>query len=157
MTALRHSRPLAAAIIVLTALPGCAPPTGGEHEEQLTIQMCLDASVEPACVEHGAATDEDRVEVEILLDQTPTVVSYAYNTRQEAYEEFRENFEGQEEVLAEVQPGDLPDRYLVRFDQSGHRQNLAPTLAGMCGVGEVTFVVNPEEPLVRFPGTGAEC
>lgn len=69
---------LAAGVLVLTSLTGCGLPTNDEHEERLTVQLCVDTSPEPVCTDHGAATDENRAAIEHVLDDVPEVVSYRY-------------------------------------------------------------------------------
>lgn len=116
----------------------------------LTVYMCNEISPTPICQENGAATEEDRENLEGDLDNLEQVESYDYLTEAEAWQDFQDRLGSSNEALAgAAQEGDIPDNYRVQLTNPDHYDTVREAVDGAAGVDTVS---NDQQVLEQFFG-----
>ena len=105
---------------------------------QLSIYLCTRSSVSPQCEHNGAATATERAQIETDLKNLPQVVSVRYESQEEAYSRFRQEFSQNQSFINSVSKGDIPDSFQVKLKNT-HTDFpiVAQTVDGRDGVDQV--------------------
>jgi cell division transport system permease protein len=105
---------------------------------QLSIYLCTRSSVSPQCEHNGAATDAERAQIETDLKNLPQVVSVRYESQEEAYSRFRQEFSQNQSFVNSVSKGDIPDSFQVKLrNTQTDFPIVAQTVDGRDGVDQV--------------------
>ena len=105
---------------------------------QLSIYLCTRSSVSPQCEHNGAATAAERDQIEADLKKLPQVVSVRYESQEEAYSRFRQEFSQNQSFVNSVSKGDIPDSFQVKLrNTQTDFPIVAQTVDGRDGVDQV--------------------
>ena len=105
---------------------------------QLSIYLCTRSSVSPQCEHNGAATATERAQIETDLKNLPQVVSVRYESQEEAYSRFRQEFSQNQSFVNSVSKGDIPDSFQVKLrNTQTDFPIVAQTVDGRDGVDQV--------------------
>ena len=105
---------------------------------QLSIYLCTRSSVSPQCEHNGAATAAERAQIETDLKNLPQVVSVRYESQEEAYSRFRQEFSQNQSFVNSVSKGDIPDSFQVKLKNAQTDFPIvAQTVDGRDGVDQV--------------------
>jgi cell division transport system permease protein len=107
---------------------------------QITVFMCTDNSPGAACID-GKATEQQKKAVEAVLDDSPEVQTYHYESSRTAYDKWREvqtgGSETQQQVLDAVKPGDLAESYWITLKDPQKFQGVKAAVGALPGVSSV--------------------
>ena len=102
---------------------------------EVSIFLCGNASVAYTCT--GTVTDQQRQNIENALNALePTVQDVFYESSEDAYEKFKEQFSGSS-ILANIRPDALPESFRVKLDNPDNFELVAGTVGGMQGVESI--------------------
>ena len=102
---------------------------------EVSIFLCGNTSVAFTCT--GAITDEQRANVEAVLGSlAPTVQEIFYESSEDAYEKFQEQFAGSA-ILANISPDALPESFRVKLDDPANFEKVASALQSVQGVESI--------------------
>lgn len=113
---------------------------------QVSVVMCNATSGAATCAK-GAATKTDLEQVRTQLEALPVVREVQYESQQQAYERFSEQFKGNP-IVARTRPEQLKASYRVRLDDPGQYEIVASTFEGASGVERVDDQRKVIDPLV---------
>jgi cell division protein FtsX len=85
-----------------------------------------------------AVTGDRITEIRDALAGVPGVVGITYVDQQQAYEEFKVLFADSPEMLASVDPANLPSSFRVTIDDPARADAVRAAAATLDGVGQVT-------------------
>jgi len=102
---------------------------------EVSIFLCGNTSVAFTCT--GAITDEQRANVEAVLGSiAPTVQEIFYESSEDAYGKFQEQFAGSA-ILANISPDALPESFRVKLDDPANFEKVASALQSVQGVESI--------------------
>ena len=102
---------------------------------EVSIFLCGSTSVAFTCT--GAITDEQRANVEAVLGSlAPTVQEIFYESSEDAYGKFQEQFAGSA-ILANISPDALPESFRVKLDDPANFEKVASALQSVQGVESI--------------------
>jgi cell division transport system permease protein len=102
---------------------------------EVSIFLCGNTSVAFTCT--GAITDEQRANVEAVLGSlAPTVQEIFYESSEDAYGKFQEQFAGSA-ILANISPDALPESFRVKLDDPANFEKVAAALQSVQGVESI--------------------
>ena len=102
---------------------------------EVSIFLCGNTSVAFTCT--GAITDEQRANVEAVLGSlVPTVQEIFYESSEDAYGKFQEQFAGSA-ILANISPDALPESFRVKLDDPANFEKVATALQAVQGVESI--------------------
>lgn len=102
---------------------------------EVSIFLCGNTSVAFTCT--GAITDEQRTNVEMVLGSlAPTVQEVFYESSEDAYGKFQEQFAGSA-ILANISPDALPESFRVKLDDPANFEKVAAALQSVQGVESI--------------------
>lgn len=81
--------------------------------------------------------DEVRTELDQALASDPLVADYYFETKEEAYEQFRSLFEDQPDLVEAVGPESLPESYRVQLKDPEQFQQIALRYGDVEGISEI--------------------
>ena len=159
-TGLRRSASMATAIIIVTMVSlfflGLGLLAGRQVEAakgywydrvEVSVFLCTQRSTETSCAD-GAVTDSQRAEVAILLDaMAPTVAGYEFESQDEAYARFREQF-ANNPTYAQTPKAAIPAAFRVKLADPADYPVVSAALDGQPGVATVRDSREVLEPLV---------
>lgn len=101
---------------------------------EVSIFLCGNTSVAFTCT--GAITDEQRKNVETILGTLDSVQEIFYESSDDAYEQFKEQFAGSA-ILANISPDALPASFRVKLDNPENFEKVASALQSVQGVESI--------------------
>ena len=102
---------------------------------EVSIFLCGNTSVAFTCT--GAITDEQRANVEAVLGSlAPTVQEIFYESSEDAYGKFQEQFAGSA-ILANISPDALPESFRDKLDDPANFEKVAAALQSVQGVESI--------------------
>ncbi len=102
---------------------------------EVSIFLCGNTSVAFTCT--GTVTEPQRAAIQSTLEGlTPTVQEVFYESSADAYERFKEQFEGSS-ILANVSPDALPESFRVKIDNPDNFDIVSNAVSQMQGVESV--------------------
>lgn len=105
----------------------------------LTVYMCNEISPAPDCQENGPATDEDRQNMESILEDQPEVADQDFLSEAEAWQDFQERLGSTNEALAgAAQEGDIPENFRVQLTDPDEYDTVRNAVEGASGVDSVS-------------------
>lgn len=103
---------------------------------QVSIYLCTDTSSQPNCAQ-GAATEEQKQTIEAQLEESkPLVKEVYYETEQEAYDRFREDYKNSP-LSKNIRVGDIPPSYRVQLSDPEQYETIASAFENAPGVASV--------------------
>ena len=112
---------------------------------QISIYLCTESSLQPNC-EGKAVTDAQRETLEAQLDALPEVKEVFYESEQEAYDRFKEQFRNSP-IAGNVEVGDIPQSLRVQLNDPNQYENVTSQFENAPGVAAVQ---NQEKVLKKF-------
>jgi cell division transport system permease protein len=112
---------------------------------QISIYLCTESSLQPNC-EGKAVTDAQRETLEAQLDALPEVKQVFYESEQEAYDRFKEQFRNSP-IAGNVEVGDIPQSLRVQLNDPNQYENVTSQFENAPGVAAVQ---NQEKVLKKF-------
>jgi cell division transport system permease protein len=101
---------------------------------EVSIFLCGTSSVAFTCT--GAVTEEQRKNIETVLGTLDSVQEVFYESSEDAYEQFKEQFAGSA-ILANVSPDALPASFRVKLDNPENFEKVAGALQSVQGVESI--------------------
>lgn len=102
---------------------------------EVSIFLCGNSSIAFTCT--GTVTEPQRAAIQTTLEGlTPTVQGVFYESSADAYERFKEQFEGSS-ILANVSPDALPESFRVKIDNPDNFDIVSNAVGQMQGVESV--------------------
>ena len=102
---------------------------------EVSIFLCGESSVAFTCT--GTVTDLQRANIEsVLASLSPTVQDVFYESSNDAFEKFKEQFAGSA-ILANISPSALPESFRVKLDDPANFEVVAGALQSVQGVESI--------------------
>lgn len=114
---------------------------------QVSIYMCTETSVQPNCAT-GGATEDQKESVAAQLEEMELVDEVEYESEEEAYERFTEDYENSP-LASDVRVGDIPPSYRVQLSDPEQFETVASAFEGAPGVASVPNLREVFSPLFR--------
>ncbi len=104
---------------------------------EVSVFLCVADSNGANCTEGEAATDAQRDTVEQTLRSNPEVAEVFYETREEAYQKFREFYADNDPILASTTVDMLQDSFRVKLKNPQEFEGVVSAASGLPGVEQV--------------------
>jgi cell division transport system permease protein len=101
---------------------------------EVSIFLCGNTSVAFTCT--GVVTDEQRKNIEVILDGLEPVQDVFYESSEDAYDQFKEQFAGSA-ILANISPDALPASFRVKLDNPENFEKVSSALLAVQGVESI--------------------
>lgn len=102
---------------------------------QVSIYLCTVNSLQPNC-ENRAVTESEKASIQRQLEALPEVKAVFYESEQDAYERFKEQFRNSP-ISGNVQVGDIPQSLRVQLDDPTKYAVVTDQFEGAPGVATV--------------------
>jgi len=112
------------------------------------VYLCSGANPDDTCSKNGPVTEAEKTQIKNTLDRLPQVVSYTYQSQQQAYEQAKALFANEPVMLNFVQPGDLPASFQVKMKNA--EADAVPVREAMTGRPGVDSVGDDAAILTKF-------
>ncbi|GAB48498.1 permease-like cell division protein FtsX [Mobilicoccus pelagius] len=160
-TGLRRSVSMALAVVIVTATSLFFLGVGLLADRQVSaakgywydkvevsIFLCPEKSNEPTCAK-GPVTAQQRDAVKLMLDSMkPTVASVYYESQDEAYARFQEQFKDNP-TFADTPESAIPAAFRVKLSDPAQYPLVEQTFSPMPGVAKVNDIREVLDPLIR--------
>jgi cell division transport system permease protein len=160
-TGLRRNLTMTIALIVVVAISLSLLGTGllfvkqvdntrtyWQGKVQLSVYLCTTTSVSERCHANGPTTAAEKAQIQHDLQSLPQVEAVYYESQQQAFAHFKQDFSRDRSFTNLVTPSELPDSFQVKLVNAVADYNIvAGTVAGRPGVDQV---VNDAAILSKF-------
>jgi len=160
-TGLRRNLTMTIALIVVVAISLSLLGTGllfvkqvnntrtyWQGKVQLSIYLCTATSVSPQCHENGPATAAEKAQIQSDLKALPQVQRVFYESQEQAYLHFKQDFSREPSFTNLVSKSEIPDSFQVKLRNAQTDFNVvAGTVQGRPGVDQI---VNDSSLLAKF-------
>lgn len=113
---------------------------------EVSIFLCAKTSSNPVCQKQDVS-DQQRQTLKAQLEKMPQVSNVQYETKQQAYERFKDRFSGSPGFVESTREGDIPDSFRVKLKNPEEYKAVAQAMLNQPGVDSV---INEQEILKRF-------
>ncbi|HYO39405.1 MAG TPA: permease-like cell division protein FtsX [Nocardioidaceae bacterium] len=117
---------------------------------QITVFLCNQNSATPNCLD-GEVTGAQKASIAQVLDDNPEVASWRLQTKQEAYDKWREAYvsdtDTERRVYASIKPSDMQESYWVQLEDPERFQGVKSAVQGLPGVNTVRDLREVLEPI----------
>ncbi|MEO3822223.1 permease-like cell division protein FtsX [Actinomadura sp. B10D3] len=113
---------------------------------EVSIFLCAKTSSNPVCQKQDVSAQQ-RSTLEAQLKKMPQVSNVQYETKQQAYERFKDRFAGSPGFVESTREGDIPDSFRVKLKNPEEYKAVAQAMLNQPGVDSV---INEQEILKRF-------
>jgi cell division transport system permease protein len=107
---------------------------------QITVFLCNQNSATPNCVD-GQVTPRQKASIEKVLNTNDEVASWRLQSKQEAYERWRETYtsgnDTERRVYDSIRPSDMQESYWVQLKDPKRFAGIKSAVQGMAGVNTV--------------------
>jgi cell division transport system permease protein len=107
---------------------------------QITVFLCNQNSTTANCVD-GEVTAAQKEQIEEVLDEHPEVASWRLQSKQEAYDKWREAYisedETEQRVYDSIRPSDMQESYWVQLNNPEKFMGIKSQVSGLEGVNTV--------------------
>jgi cell division transport system permease protein len=107
---------------------------------QITVFLCNQNSTTANCVD-GEVTAAQKEQIEEVLDEHPEVASWRLQSKQEAYDKWREAYVSEDEteqrVYDSIRPSDMQESYWVQLNNPEEFMGIKSQVSGLEGVNTV--------------------
>jgi cell division transport system permease protein len=105
---------------------------------EISVYLCTATSPSLACRQNGPATPQERVQIMHDLQALPQVEHVYYESRQLAYQRFKQEFSNQPSFVQAVPAGEIPDSFRVKLRNPATDYSIvAGTLQGRPGIDQI--------------------
>jgi len=160
-TGLRRNLTMTIALIVVVAISLSLLGTGllfvkqvnntrtyWQGKVQLSIYLCTATSVSPQCHQNGPATAAEKAQIQSDLKALPQVQRVFYESQEQAYLHFKQDFSREPSFTNLVSKSEIPDSFQVKLRNAQTDFNIvAGTVQGRPGVDQI---VNDSSLLAKF-------
>jgi cell division transport system permease protein len=160
-TGLRRNLTMTIALIVVVAISLSLLGTGllfvkqvnntrtyWQGKVQLSIYLCTATSVSPQCHQNGPATAAEKNQIQTDLKALPQVQRVFYESQEQAYQHFKQDFSREPSFTNLVNKSEIPDSFQVKLRNAQTDFNIvAGTVQGRPGVDQI---VNDSSLLAKF-------
>ncbi len=115
---------------------------------ELSVYLCSGTNPDDTCTKNGPVTEAEKTQIINTLNRLPQVVSFTYQSQQQAYEQAKRLFANEPVMLNFVQPGDLPASFQVKMKNA--EADASPVTAAMIGRPGVDSVGDDAAILTKF-------
>jgi cell division transport system permease protein len=150
-TGLRRNLTMTIALIVVVAISLSLLGTGllfvkqvdntrtyWQGKVQLSIYLCTSTSVSPQCRQNGPTTQQERDGIESDLKKLPQVEQVFYESQEQAYAHFKQDFSRDQSFINLVNKAYIPDSFQVKLrNTEADFPVVAGTVEGRPGVDQV--------------------
>lgn len=113
---------------------------------EVSIFLCAKTSSNPTCSKSDATQDQ-KDSIKADLEKLPQVSKVEYESKEEAFERFKDQFSSTPGMVQSTKSGDIPDSFRVRLKNPEEYKAVAQTMLSRPGVDQV---VNEQEILKKF-------
>lgn len=107
---------------------------------QITVFLCNQNSTTANCI-NGEVTEAQKAEIEKVLDSNAEVASWRWQSKQQAYDKWREAYvssdETEQRVIESVRPSDMQESYWVQLKDPEKFMGIKSAVQGLQGVNTV--------------------
>ncbi len=160
-TGLRRNLTMTIALIVVVAISLSLLGTGllfvkqvnntrtyWQGKVQLSIYLCTATSVSPQCHQNGPATAAEKAQIQSDLKALPQVQRVFYESQEQAYLHFKQDFSREPSFTNLVNKSEIPDSFQVKLRNAQTDFTIvAGTVQGRPGVDQI---VNDSSLLAKF-------
>lgn len=104
---------------------------------EISVFLCVADSRGGNCVQGEAATDAQRADIEQTLKSNPEVAEVFYETKEQAYQQFREYYADNDPILKSTTVDMMQDSFRVKLKNPEEYQGVVSAVSGMPGVEQV--------------------
>ena len=115
---------------------------------EVSIYLCTTQSVSVQCKQNGPATDGERQQIQQQLTSMPQVASVVYQSQQQAYQQFRQEFSNNPSFVSTVSQGDIPDSFQVKLKNP--QADYTAVASAVTGKSGVDSVIDDRSILAKF-------
>ena len=159
-TGLRRNLTMTIALIVVVAISLSLLGTGllfvkqvnntrtyWQGKVQLSIYLCTATSVSPQCHQNGPATAAEKAQIQSDLKALPQVQRVFYESQEQAYLHFKQDFSREPSFTNLVNKSEIPDSFQVKLRNA---QTDFTIVAGTVQAAGVDQIVNDSSLLAKF-------
>ncbi len=160
-TGLRRNLTMTIALIVVVAISLSLLGTGllfvkqvnntrtyWQGKVQLSIYLCTATSVSPQCHQNGPASAAEKAQIQTDLKALPQVQRVFYESQEQAYLHFKQDFSREPSFTSLVSKSEIPDSFQVKLRNAQTDFTIvAGTVQGRPGVDQI---VNDSSLLAKF-------
>ena len=115
---------------------------------EVSIYLCTTQSVSVQCKQNGPATDGERQQIQQQLTSMPQVASVVYQSQQQAYQQFKQEFSNNPSFVSTVSQGDIPDSFQVKLKNP--QADYTAVASAVTGKSGVDSVIDDRSILAKF-------
>jgi cell division transport system permease protein len=115
---------------------------------ELSVYLCSAANPDLTCSKNGPVTEAEKTQIINTLNRLPQVVSFTFQSQDQAFEQAKKLFVDEPVMLSFVQPGDLPASFQVKMKNA--EADAAPVTQAMTGRPGVDSVGDDGAILTKF-------
>jgi cell division transport system permease protein len=104
---------------------------------EISVFLCVPDSSGSNCTKGEAATDAQRADIEQALRSNPEVAEVFYETKEQAYQQFREYYANNDPILKSTTVDMMQDSFRVKLKNAEEYQGVISAVSGMPGVEQV--------------------
>jgi cell division transport system permease protein len=105
---------------------------------EISVYLCTSTSPSLACRQNGPATQQQKAQIMHDLQALPQVQRVFYESKQTAYQRFKEEFSNQPSFVNAVPANEIPDSFRIRLRNPATDYSIvAGTLQGRPGIDQV--------------------
>jgi cell division transport system permease protein len=101
---------------------------------EISVFLCVPDSRSGNCQAGESATDAQRAEIEATLRSNPEVAEVFYETKEQAYAQFREYYADNDPILSATTVDKMQDSFRVKLKNPEEYQGVVSAVSGMPGV-----------------------
>ena len=117
------------------------------NQLEIATYLCRDSDVNPSCT--SAATDTQKQAIEAVIEDSPEVESYRFETKEEAFEKVKkllgeDQFEGPNPVMT---ADDMSEAYWITLKNPKEFEGISSAVVGLDGVSQIRDERDTVKPL----------
>jgi cell division transport system permease protein len=116
---------------------------------QVSIYLCNSEAAQPNC-QNQAATAEQKATIKSQLDKMPEVKEVFYESQEDAFARFKDQFKNSPVASNALKVGDIPDSYRVQLKDPSKFAVVTSAFDGAPGVASVQDQEKVLKPLLRI-------
>lgn len=101
---------------------------------EISVFLCVPDSRGGNCQAGESATEAQRIEIEATLKSNPEVAEVFYETKEQAYAQFREYYANNDPILKATTVDKMQDSFRVKLKNPEEYQGVVSAVSGMPGV-----------------------
>ena len=104
---------------------------------EISVFLCVPDSRGGTCVQGESATDAQRADIEQTLKSNPEVAEVFYETKEQAYQQFKEYYADNDPILKSTTVDMMQDSFRVKLKNPEEYQGVVSAVSNMPGVEQV--------------------